>query len=148
MHIVDFVLSFPRELVDSLHQRNVKVFLISGGFRCIVEHVAAQLNIPQHHVYANRLKFYFNGERSSRKNHFMRLAIRSLLLLLQQKSFMPCDITHKCSAHADMCLTIMREWTDDLFLLVCSVICQASMPALMRVSPQPRVAAKERSSAF
>uniref|UniRef100_H2USD2 Phosphoserine phosphatase n=1 Tax=Takifugu rubripes TaxID=31033 RepID=H2USD2_TAKRU len=51
-----------RELVDSLHQRNVKVFLISGGFRCIVEHVAAQLNIPQHHVYANRLKFYFNGE--------------------------------------------------------------------------------------
>lgn len=88
-------LSFPRELVDSLHQRNVKVFLISGGFRCIVEHVAAQLNIPQHHVYANRLKFYFNGERSSRKNHFVRLAKRSVLLLLQQKSFMPRDITHK-----------------------------------------------------
>lgn len=56
------IFSFSRELVDSLHQRNVKVFLISGGFRCIVEHVAAQLNIPQHHVYANRLKFYFNGE--------------------------------------------------------------------------------------
>lgn len=56
------IFSVSRELVDSLHQRNVKVFLISGGFRCIVEHVAAQLNIPQHHVYANRLKFYFNGE--------------------------------------------------------------------------------------
>lgn len=53
---------FSRELVDSLHQRNVKVFLISGGFRCIVEHVASQLNIPLHHVYANRLKFYFNGK--------------------------------------------------------------------------------------
>ncbi|XP_044058162.1 phosphoserine phosphatase isoform X2 [Siniperca chuatsi] len=51
-----------RELVEHLHQRNIKVFLISGGFRCIVEHVAAQLNIPLHHVYANRLKFYFNGE--------------------------------------------------------------------------------------
>ncbi|XP_045929590.1 phosphoserine phosphatase isoform X2 [Micropterus dolomieu] len=51
-----------RELVERLHQRNIKVFLISGGFRCIVEHVATQLNIPQHHVYANRLKFYFNGE--------------------------------------------------------------------------------------
>ncbi|KAF0030468.1 hypothetical protein F2P81_017199 [Scophthalmus maximus] len=51
-----------RELVDRLHQRNIKVFLISGGFRCIVEHVATQLNIPLHHVYANRLKFYFNGE--------------------------------------------------------------------------------------
>uniref|UniRef100_UPI0037E71BC3 phosphoserine phosphatase n=1 Tax=Semicossyphus pulcher TaxID=241346 RepID=UPI0037E71BC3 len=51
-----------RELIDRLHQRNIKVFLISGGFRCIVEHVATQLNIPLHHVYANRLKFYFNGE--------------------------------------------------------------------------------------
>uniref|UniRef100_A0A3Q4BBD2 Phosphoserine phosphatase n=1 Tax=Mola mola TaxID=94237 RepID=A0A3Q4BBD2_MOLML len=51
-----------RELVDCLHQHNIKVFLISGGFRCIVEHVAAQLNIPRDHVYANRLKFYFNGE--------------------------------------------------------------------------------------
>uniref|UniRef100_A0A8C6WL63 Phosphoserine phosphatase n=1 Tax=Neogobius melanostomus TaxID=47308 RepID=A0A8C6WL63_9GOBI len=51
-----------REVVERLHQRNIKVFLISGGFRCIVEHVATQLNIPLHHVYANRLKFYFNGE--------------------------------------------------------------------------------------
>ncbi|XP_010794925.1 phosphoserine phosphatase-like, partial [Notothenia coriiceps] len=50
------------ELVDRLHQRGIKVYLISGGFRCIVEHVATQLNIPLHHVYANRLKFYFNGE--------------------------------------------------------------------------------------
>ncbi|KAJ8275489.1 hypothetical protein COCON_G00072410 [Conger conger] len=51
-----------KELVRNLQQRNVKVFLISGGFRCIVEHVASQLGIPLHHVYANRLKFYFNGE--------------------------------------------------------------------------------------
>lgn len=59
-------LFLSRELVDRLHQRNVKVFLISGGFRCIVEHVATQLNIPLHHVYANRLKFYFNGKRARR----------------------------------------------------------------------------------
>ncbi|RVE64791.1 hypothetical protein OJAV_G00129360 [Oryzias javanicus] len=51
-----------RELVERLHELNIKVFLVSGGFRCIVEHVAAQLNIPLQHVYANRLKFYFNGE--------------------------------------------------------------------------------------
>uniref|UniRef100_A0A1A7XND2 Phosphoserine phosphatase n=1 Tax=Iconisemion striatum TaxID=60296 RepID=A0A1A7XND2_9TELE len=51
-----------KELVERLHECNIKVFLISGGFRCIVEHVATQLNIPLHHVYANRLKFYFNGE--------------------------------------------------------------------------------------
>ena len=57
-------LSLSRELVDRLHERNIKVFLISGGFRCIVEHVATQLSIPLHHVYANRLKFYFNGKSS------------------------------------------------------------------------------------
>ncbi|XP_037123715.1 phosphoserine phosphatase [Syngnathus acus] len=51
-----------RDLVERLHQRNIKVFLISGGFRCIVEHVATQLNIPLENIYANRLKFYFNGE--------------------------------------------------------------------------------------
>ncbi|XP_026564307.1 phosphoserine phosphatase isoform X1 [Pseudonaja textilis] len=51
-----------RELVNRLHQRGVQVFLISGGFQSIVEHVASQLNIPTANVYANRLKFYFNGE--------------------------------------------------------------------------------------
>ncbi|XP_071461563.1 phosphoserine phosphatase isoform X2 [Marmota flaviventris] len=50
------------ELVSRLQERNVQVFLISGGFRSIVEHVAAKLNIPAANVFANRLKFYFNGE--------------------------------------------------------------------------------------
>jgi len=52
----------PRELVNRLHQRGVQVFLVSGGFQSIVEHVALQLNIPTANVFANRLKFYFNGE--------------------------------------------------------------------------------------
>lgn len=51
-----------KELVHKLHQRNVQVFLISGGFRSIVEHVAVKLNIPLTNVFANQLKFYFNGE--------------------------------------------------------------------------------------
>nr|XP_010970696.1 phosphoserine phosphatase [Camelus bactrianus] len=51
-----------RELVSRLQERNVQVFLISGGFRSIVEHVAAKLNIPSTNVFANRLKFYFNGK--------------------------------------------------------------------------------------
>ncbi|XP_053563431.1 phosphoserine phosphatase [Bombina bombina] len=51
-----------KELVRRLHQRNVQVFLISGGFRSIVEHVATKLDIPPTNVFANRLKFYFNGE--------------------------------------------------------------------------------------
>lgn len=57
-----FVLSLLRELVSRLHQRGVQVFLVSGGFQSIVEHVALQLNIPTANVFANRLKFYFNGE--------------------------------------------------------------------------------------
>lgn len=48
--------------MNRLHQRGVQVFLISGGFQSIVEHVAMQLNIPTSNVYANRLKFYFNGK--------------------------------------------------------------------------------------
>lgn len=51
-----------RELVSRLQERGVQVFLISGGFRSIVEHVASKLNIPAANVFANRLKFYFNGE--------------------------------------------------------------------------------------
>lgn len=53
---------FCRELVSHLQERNVQVFLISGGFRSIVEHVASKLNIPSTNVFANRLKFYFNGK--------------------------------------------------------------------------------------
>ncbi|XP_073415047.1 phosphoserine phosphatase [Dendrobates tinctorius] len=51
-----------KDLVHRLHQRSVQVFLISGGFRSIVEHVAAEMDIPLTNVYANRLKFYFNGD--------------------------------------------------------------------------------------
>uniref|UniRef100_UPI00398E8402 phosphoserine phosphatase isoform X2 n=1 Tax=Pristiophorus japonicus TaxID=55135 RepID=UPI00398E8402 len=50
------------DLVDHLQQHGVQVFLISGGFRSIVEHVAARINIPLSNVYANRLKFYYNGD--------------------------------------------------------------------------------------
>lgn len=57
-----FFFFFYRELVSRLQERNVQVFLISGGFRSIVEHVASKLNIPSTNVFANRLKFYFNGK--------------------------------------------------------------------------------------
>ncbi|CAJ0950057.1 unnamed protein product [Ranitomeya imitator] len=59
--------------VRGLHQRSVQVFLISGGFQSIVEHVAAELDIPLTSVYANRLKFYFNGRR-----HTQRMKIQSV----------------------------------------------------------------------
>ncbi|XP_057320967.1 phosphoserine phosphatase [Microplitis mediator] len=51
-----------KELIDKLHEKNKKVFLISGGFRCLISPVAAQLNISPDHIFANRLKFFFTGE--------------------------------------------------------------------------------------
>lgn len=68
-HVHMFVTDHPprltkdiKKLIDRLHERNVKVFLISGGFHCIVDNVAKRLNIPPNHVFANNLKFDLNGD--------------------------------------------------------------------------------------
>lgn len=50
-----------RELIGALHQRGVPVYLVSGGFRGIILEVAEELNIPAENVFANKLKFYFDG---------------------------------------------------------------------------------------
>jgi len=49
------------ELVDALHRRNVKVFLVTGGFRAIVLPVAKILDIPEANVFANVLHFDPDG---------------------------------------------------------------------------------------
>ncbi|XP_026290263.1 phosphoserine phosphatase [Frankliniella occidentalis] len=51
-----------KELVEELHKRRIPVYLISGGFRSLIQPIAQELNIPIQNVYANRLKFYYNGE--------------------------------------------------------------------------------------
>lgn len=51
-----------KELVSALQARGKHVFLVSGGFHCLIAPVAKQLNIPRENIYANRLKFYFTGE--------------------------------------------------------------------------------------
>ncbi|XP_020380200.1 phosphoserine phosphatase isoform X1 [Rhincodon typus] len=51
-----------KELVGQLQQRGVEVFLISGGFRSLVDRLATEINVPLANVYANKLKFYFNGD--------------------------------------------------------------------------------------
>lgn len=51
-----------KELVSDLQARGKDVFLISGGFHCLILPVATQLKIPSENIYANRLKFYFTGE--------------------------------------------------------------------------------------
>ena len=44
-----------------LHERNVPVYLISGGFRCIIEPIARQLKVPMTNVFANELLFNSAG---------------------------------------------------------------------------------------
>ncbi|XP_044756576.1 phosphoserine phosphatase [Coccinella septempunctata] len=51
-----------KEVVDTLRRRNVEVYLVTGGFRCIVSPIARQLDIPETNIYSNRMKFYFDGE--------------------------------------------------------------------------------------
>lgn len=51
-----------RELIAELHKRNKQVFLVSGGFTSIILPAAKILNIPTQNVFANKLKFYFNGD--------------------------------------------------------------------------------------
>lgn len=48
--------------MKELHERGVQVYLVSGGFRSLIEPVAELLGIPLTNIFANRLKFYFNGE--------------------------------------------------------------------------------------
>ena len=43
------------ELVQRLQQRHTAVYLVSGGFRPIIDPIAEILQIPQEHVYANTI---------------------------------------------------------------------------------------------
>ncbi|XP_019877426.1 phosphoserine phosphatase [Aethina tumida] len=51
-----------KKLVENLHSRRIPIYLISGGFKCIIAPIAASLNIPYENVFANRMKFYYNGD--------------------------------------------------------------------------------------
>ena len=45
------------ELVKELQAKGTKVFLVSGGFRAVIEPIADLLNIPRSHVFANSILF-------------------------------------------------------------------------------------------
>ena len=50
-------------LVKTLHSKNVDVFLVSGGFRIMIEPLADILNIPSDtHIYANTIFFEEDSE--------------------------------------------------------------------------------------
>ncbi|KAK8378026.1 hypothetical protein O3P69_018750 [Scylla paramamosain] len=50
------------KLVEVLQERGVDVYLVSGGFRSLIAPVAKLLNIPLENIFANRLKFFFDGD--------------------------------------------------------------------------------------
>jgi phosphoserine phosphatase len=50
------------DLINVLHRNNIPVYLVSGGFRLIINPVADTLNIPRTNVYANSLLFDNLGE--------------------------------------------------------------------------------------
>ena len=47
--------------MKTLHSRDCDVYLVSGGFDTLIEPVAKELGIPLRHIYANKLKFFFDG---------------------------------------------------------------------------------------
>ncbi|XP_053945567.1 phosphoserine phosphatase [Anastrepha ludens] len=70
--INDFLLKRPptltknlRAFVDKLKSEKKEIYLISGGFHCLIDPVADELGIPRNHIFANKLMFYFNGDYSS-----------------------------------------------------------------------------------
>mmetsp|Transcript_20985 Transcript_20985/g.52056 ORF Transcript_20985/g.52056 Transcript_20985/m.52056 type:complete len:355 (+) Transcript_20985:145-1209(+) len=68
--ILDCLVEHPLELtpgieklVNTLHSKNVDVFLVSGGFRIMIEPLADILNIPSDtHIVANTIHFEYGSE--------------------------------------------------------------------------------------
>jgi len=60
---------YVKELIHELHKRETEVYLISGGFRSIIEPLGRDLGIPTANVYANKIKFYFDGEYAGFDEH-------------------------------------------------------------------------------
>lgn len=50
-----------RSLVAMLHERGTHVYLVSGGFRVMIEPVAEELGIPKTRIFANTIRFNDEG---------------------------------------------------------------------------------------
>lgn len=67
--IADFIKLRPSTLtrnvksfIAQLKADGKQVYLVSGGFDCLIEPVAKELGIPMTNLYANKLMFYSNGD--------------------------------------------------------------------------------------
>lgn len=63
-----------REFIKHLRDANKSVYLITGGFDCLIEPIANELNIPLENMFANKLFFHFNGKYIFRLAAFIYLA--------------------------------------------------------------------------
>ena len=50
-----------KDVIDHLHSKGVLVYLVSGGFRQMIEPIAEILDVPFHRIYANSLLFNADG---------------------------------------------------------------------------------------
>lgn len=48
--------------MNKLKSEGKQIFLITGGFDCLIHPVATEIGIPLENVYANRLYFTYNGD--------------------------------------------------------------------------------------
>lgn len=53
--------NFCRDLIQTLLLIKKTPYLISGGFHCLIRPVARELGIQKEHVFANKLKFFYDG---------------------------------------------------------------------------------------
>lgn len=49
------------ELVETLRDKHIDVYLVSGGFRSMIKPIAQSLLVPETHVFANTLLFHEDG---------------------------------------------------------------------------------------
>ncbi|XP_014086814.1 phosphoserine phosphatase [Bactrocera oleae] len=54
-----------RAFIEKLKSERKEIYLISGGFHCLIDPIADELGIPRNHIFANKLLFYFNGDYAS-----------------------------------------------------------------------------------
>ena len=54
-----------QDLIQALHERNTHVYLVSGGFRQMIEPIASILDIPKDRIYANTLFFETNSNNTN-----------------------------------------------------------------------------------
>ncbi|XP_038075369.1 phosphoserine phosphatase-like [Patiria miniata] len=58
----DYLTPGVTELIQLLLARGTAVYLVTGGFFCTVSELAKALKIPEENIFANKLKFFYNGE--------------------------------------------------------------------------------------